>query len=180
MPLLKYSSGFQMSMSLQEQLLKAGLSNEKKAKKAKKSSKKTRELKRQVQAATEEKRINEQQKAKELNLKIKQEAEKKAIQAQIIQLIEMNQITTNGDIAYNFSDGSLVTKIMVTDAIQKQLANGQLCIVSYKDDYVVIPSVVAEKIALRDDTCIVSKNDKEEVDEDDPYADYVIPDDLMW
>lgn len=169
-----------MAMSLQEQLLKAGLTNEKKAKKAKKSSKKTRDLKREVKAATEQKKQQEQQKAKELNEKIQQQAQQKAVQAQIVQLIEMNKQEAKGDIKYNFSDGSSVEFITVTDSVQKQLANGQLCIVRYKDDYAVIPSVVADKIALRDDTWIISQAEKEQVDEDDPYADYVIPDDLMW
>jgi len=169
-----------MAMSLQEQLLKAGLTNEKKAKKAKKSSKKTRELKREVKAATEEKRAAEQEKAKRLNQEIQQQAQDKAIKAQIIQLIEMNKLEVAGDISYNFTDGSTIKNIKVSDAIQKQLASGLLAIVNYQDDYVVIPGVVADKIALRDDSCIVAKAEQEQVDEDDPYADYVIPDDLMW
>lgn len=169
-----------MAMSLQEQLLKAGLTNEKKAKKAKKSSKKTRELKREVKAAAEEKKEAEQQKAKELNQKIQQEAQNKAIQAQIIQLIDMNKLEVAGEISYNFTHGSTIKNIKVNDTVQKQLANGVLAIVSFQDDYAVIPGVVAEKIALRDDSCIVSKAEQEVTDEDDPYADYVIPDDLMW
>ena len=169
-----------MAMSLQEQLLKAGLTNEKKAKKAKKSNKKSRDLKREVKAAAEEKKAAEQQKAKELNQKIQQEAQSKAIQAQIIQLIEMNKLDVTGEISYNFTHGSTIKNIKVNDAVQKQLASGILAIVSYQDDYAVIPGVVADKIALRDDSCIVSKAEQEVVDEDDPYADYVIPDDLMW
>ena len=171
---------FIMAMSLQEQLLKAGLTNEKKAKKAKKSSKKTRELKREVKAAAEEKRVAEQEKAKQLNEQRNQEAQNKAIQAQIIQLIEMNKLEISGDISYNFTHGSKIKDIKVDDTAQKQLASGILAIVSFRDDYAVIPGVVAEKIALRDDSCIVSKAEQEQVDEDDPYADYVIPDDLMW
>ena len=169
-----------MAMSLQEQLLKAGLTNEKKAKKAKKSSKKTRELKREVKAATEQKKQAEQQKAKELNEQIKQQAQQKAVQAQIVQLIEMNKQDCKGDIKYNFTDGSSVEFLTVTDAMQKQLANGQLSIVRYENDYAVIPSIVAEKIALRDESGIIAQAEKEQLDEDDPYADYVIPDDLMW
>ncbi|MBU2916560.1 DUF2058 domain-containing protein [Psychrosphaera sp. F3M07] len=172
-------------MSLQEQLLQAGLTNEKKAKKAKKASKKTRDLKREVKAATEEKRLAQLAKDKELNEQIKQQAQAKAIQAQIKQLIEMNMLdTSHGNIAYNFTDGTAVKKLTVSDKIQRQLANGLLSIVRFgetgTDDYAVIPSVVAEKIALRDDSVLVSQNEIQEVEEDDPYADYVIPDDLMW
>jgi len=168
-------------MSLQEQLMKAGLSNEKKAKKAKKSSKKNRDLKKAVKAAAEEKRQSQLQKDKELNKQIKDKAEQKAIQAQIKQLIEMNLIANyEGELVYNFTDGSSVKQLKVNDKTQKQLANGHLCIVRFEDDYVVIPGVVSDKIALRDESILVSKSEVEEVDEDDPYADYVIPDDLMW
>lgn len=172
-------------MSLQEQLLQAGLTNEKKAKKAKKASKKTRDLKREVKAATEEKRTSQLAKDKVLNEQIKQQAQAKAVQAQIKQLIEMNMLDiSHGKIAYNFTDGSAVKKLTVSDKIQRQLANGLLSIVRYGessgDDYAVIPSVVAGKIALRDDSVLVSQNEIQEVEEDDPYADYVIPDDLMW
>lgn len=168
-------------MSLQEQLLKAGLTNEKKAKKAKKSSKKTRELKRDVKAAAEAKRLEQLERDKKLNQQIQEDAKKKAIQAQIVQLIEMNKLSfSGGDIAYNFTDGSAVKKIMVTDAIQKQLANGLLSIVRFEQDYAVVPSIVSDKIAQRDDSVLVSQNAVESVDEDDPYKDYVIPDDLMW
>lgn len=172
-----------MALSLQEQLLKAGLTNEKKAKKAKKSSKKTRDMKREVKAAAEEKRQAQLQKDKELNEKIKREQEQKAVQAQIKQLIEMNMLdlaTHKATVTYNFMDNNKVKTMNVAEAVQKQLANGLLSIVRYNDDYAVIPSVVSDKIAMRDESVLVAQNQLEEPDEDDPYADYVIPDDLMW
>jgi uncharacterized protein YaiL (DUF2058 family) len=172
-------------MSLQEQLLQAGLTNEKKAKRAKKASKKTRDMKREVKAATDEKRTSQLAKDKELNEQIKQQAMAKAVQAQIKQLIEMNMLdVSRGNVTYNFTDGTAVKKLTVPGDIQRQLANGLLSIVNFhngkEDDYAVIPSVVAGKIAMRDDSVLVSQNEIQEVEEDDPYADYVIPDDLMW
>ena len=173
-----------MSMSLQEQLLKAGLSNEKKAKKAKKSNKKSRELKREVKAAAEQKKQAELEKSNQLNQQLKEVAQQKEIQAQIKQLISMNQQTYNGGIKYNFTDGAKVEFLMVSELIQSQLAKGILAIVRFENDYTVVPSVVVEKISQKDGSCIVSKLDKSEstvtVEEEDPYADYVIPDDLMW
>lgn len=49
-------------------------------------------------------------------------------------------------------------------------------------DYAIIPAVVADKIAQRDADSIVlnSALSQEEQDEDDPCADFKIPDDLMW
>ena len=67
----------------------------------------------------------------------------------------------------------------------KHLANsysGILAIARFNESYVVIPSVVANKIVQRDEgTIIENKTPSEELPaEDDPYADYVVPDDLMW
>ena len=49
-------------------------------------------------------------------------------------------------------------------------------------EYAIIPAVVAEKIAQRDASSIVlhSALSQDEQDEDDPYADFKVPDDLMW
>ncbi|MBB8395098.1 DUF2058 family protein, partial [Escherichia coli] len=48
--------------------------------------------------------------------------------------------------------------------------------------YAIIPASVADKIAQRDASSIVlhSALSAEEQDEDDPYADFKVPDDLMW
>ncbi len=41
--------------------------------------------------------------------------------------------------------------------------------------------MIGEKIAQRDASIVVQiKKKVQEVEEDDPYADYKIPDDLMW
>lgn len=49
-------------------------------------------------------------------------------------------------------------------------------------EYAIIPASVADKIAQRDADSIVvnSALSQEEQDEDDPYADFKVPDDLMW
>ena len=92
-------------------------------------------------------------------------------------------LDNKGEVKYNFSDATKIEFLMVNEAIQSQLAKGILSIVRYENDYAVLPSVVAEKIALRDPSWIVSKLENTglpDTVEDDPYADYVIPDDLMW
>lgn len=71
---------------------------------------------------------------------------------------------------------------------QTQLINGRLaiaCLVinnSGECEYAIIPASVADKIAQRDADSIVvnSALSQEEQDEDDPYADFKVPDDLMW
>ncbi|WP_318436086.1 DUF2058 domain-containing protein [Photobacterium leiognathi] len=170
-------------LSLQEQMLQAGLIDKKKLKKAGKSSKKSRTQAKEAKAAVEANRQAQLEKDKELNRARDEEAKAKELASQIKQLIAMNRLDRKeGDIGYNFTDGSTVKKIYVDKTMQDQLVNGRLAIARYQDGYEVIPAGVADKIALRDEQSIVVNNTVDEsiVDEDDPYADFVIPDDLMW
>ena len=176
--------------SLQDQLLKAGLVDAKKAKQAKKDKRKSDkvqkkskqvvvdETKAQAQQAREEKARRD----RELNAERQAEAERKAIAAQIKQLIQMNQQSKGGDVAYNFTDGKQIKKIYVSDEVQKQLTRGRLAIVKLEEDYQLVPYPVAEKIAQRDESVLISviQNSYDTQEDDDPYADYQIPDDLMW
>lgn len=92
------------------------------------------------------------------------------------------------DIGFNFTDGNLIKKIFVDKLTQAQLINGRLAIArllvdnNSEGEYAIIPASVADKIAQRDASSIVlhSALSAEEQDEDDPYADFKVPDDLMW
>ena len=177
-------------MSLQDQLLKAGLIDNKKANKIKKTKhKQTRQQQKNKIETTDEAKLAVQQaqaekvaRDRQLNQQRKAEAERKAIAAQIRQLVEMNrQPRDEGDINYSFTDGTLVKRIAVTATQLKQLGNGRLCIIKLDEQYELIPTLVAEKIQLRDQsTQILSNQTTETPDEDDPYADFQVPDDLMW
>lgn len=179
-----------MAGSLQDQLLKAGLVDKKKAKRAERDKQITAKQKRQGEDIVDEAKVlaekakqEKQAKDKELNQEQKAKAEKKAIAAQIKQLIEMNALDLNGaEIRYNFTDGKKVKYLHVTELAQHQLSRGILSIAKRGDRYFVLPSVVAEKISQRDESYIVHQAEVNDtaVEEDDPYADYQIPDDLMW
>ncbi|NOH97927.1 DUF2058 domain-containing protein [Vibrio sp. 99-70-13A1] len=169
-------------LTLQEQMLKAGLVNEKKLKKAKKGSKKSRVQAREAKAAAEETKLTQQAKDKELNQQLKDKQLSKEIKAQVKQLIQLNKLDLkSGEIKYNFTDGTIVKYLYVEELTRKQLSSGILSIAREGEGYVVIPTGVANKIAMRDEESIVDTQVTEEVlDEDDPYKDFVIPDDLMW
>ena len=176
-----------MGNSLLDQLKKSGLVDEKKANKAQKAKHKQAKKQRQNKAVDEGKLLLQQQQAekvkkdRELNLQQKKGADKKAIQAQIRQLITLNQISDyDGDIAYNFTDEKIIKSIYLSEQAHKQLNQGQLAIVKLSDSYKLVPTAVAEKIAQRDATIIVQCNKPQQEGEDDGYADYKVPDDLMW
>ncbi len=170
-------------LTLQEQMLKAGLVNSKKLAKVKKSSKKSRVQAREAREAVEANKKAQLERDKALSEQQKQQVLSKELKAQVKQLIEMNRIIiADGEVGYNFTDGTLVKKLYVDALTQQQLTNGRLAIARYGDEYAIIPAGVADKIAQRDQETIVLNNviSDEEQNEDDPYADFVVPDDLMW
>ncbi|MGC9402856.1 DUF2058 domain-containing protein [Vibrio genomosp. F10] len=169
-------------LTLQEQMLKAGLVNEKKLKKAKKGAKKSRVQAREAKEAVEANKLAQQERDKELNQQRKEQQLSKELKAQVKQLIEMNKLDLKGDIKYNFTDGTLVKSLYVDSLVREQIIKGILAIARYSESYAVIPAGVADKIALRDQETIIENNtsDEETLAEDDPYADFVVPDDLMW
>lgn len=179
-----------MANAFQDQLLKAGLVDGKKVKKAKKDKyNKTKQQGKKAVVEDESKLLAKKAMAekaerdRELNRQKKEEADKKAVVAQIRQLITMNaQSKDDGELAYNFSDDGVVKKLYVSEQTQKQIVNGRLTIVKLDQSYELVPTAVADKISQRDDSYLILRNEQQEQieDEDDLYADYKIPDDLMW
>lgn len=178
-----------------DQLKKAGLVDKKKGQQAKKAKQKKDRMKRNSNIKGEdlskqlakEAELKKKEHDRQLNLQRELEAENTAIIAQIKQLIESHRIETGkGDIVYNFTHDNKIKRIYVTEKIQKQLGAGRLAIVTLDERYEVVPYPIAEKISQRDEGRVIfsessSNTDKEsELDEDDPYAEYQIPDDLMW
>lgn len=181
-----------MGNSLLEQLKKSGLVDKNKAKQVKRSQYKSQKQKTKADAGgtvDEAKLLAQKAHAEKverdrlLNRQKKDEAERKAIAAQIRQLIETNRVVDrDGDIAYNFTDGNVVRKLHVSDRIRNHLMSGRLAIAKLGEGYELVPMPVAEKIRQRDAQCIILSDHGAEPaqDGDDPYADYKIPDDLMW
>jgi uncharacterized protein YaiL (DUF2058 family) len=177
-----------MANSFGDQLLKAGLVKKDQLNKAKKSRHKQQKQNKKGElvneAAESARRLAAEKVARdrELNRQQKEAVERKAAQAQIRQLVEMNRLSRDdGEIGYNFQDGTAIRKLFVSEEIHDKLARGLLAIVRFDAGYEVVPSVVAEKIKLRDESCIVSNASTQAENEgDDPYADYKVPDDLMW
>lgn len=178
-------------VSLQEQLMKAGLVDKKKVNKVQqeKSKQHKEELRSGTKAVdqTREAALEQQRKAaeraRELNAQRDAAASQKAILAQVIQMVQQHrQPKGNGDVAYNFTVGSKIDRIYVSNAVQQHLVNGRLVIVVLDGVAELVPKVVGEKIAERAPEVVVAvkKAASEQAAEDDPYADYKIPDDFTW
>lgn len=175
--------------SLQEQFLKAGLIDKKKVKQAnqEKSTQKKVERRTGTQtvdearlAALETQRKNAER-ARELNAERHAAATQKAIMAQIVQMVQQNRQSKGaGDIAYNFTHDNKIKRVYVSAAVQRHLVAGHLVIVCQGESTELVPKVIADKIAERDASLVVRVPKSTQIAEDDPYAAFQIPDDLMW
>lgn len=181
--------------SLQEQLLKAGLSTKQKARQANTDKRKAKKqkssgvkledsLQEKIQQDLIKSKAEKQAKDTELNNQKKKALLEKEQQLRIEQILKHHSVpSTNGDLTYNYTAGSVVKKLFVNDSTQKALINGRLALCSLNDITYIVTAETAEKIATIDLSVILLKNEKVETPdtvEDDPYADFQIPDDLMW
>lgn len=176
--------------SLQDQLLKAGLIDGKKAKQIGKEKRKQQKVARksaqpqvdETKAAAQKARAEKAARDRALNAERNAAALQKAITAQIKQMVASNrQPKGNGDIAYNFTFDKKIKTIHVTEAVRDHLIAGRLAIIGLDEQFELVPRVIADKIAERNaDIVVQASTDSAAADEDDPYADYQIPDDLMW
>jgi len=171
--------------------MKTGLVSKKQAHQAKKDkkskNKKQRatnkaqadETKKKIQQAAREKAEQDRQ----LNKQKDQQARIKAIEAEIDQLITNNIIPRDDtcDIGYHFEHQNKVKNIYLNNELKQHLIEGKLGIAMINERYELVAKAIAEKINERNEQRIIliEKTD-ETMDDDDPYADYQIPDDLMW
>ncbi len=179
-----------MGNTLQDQLFKAGLANKKQAVKARKAKNTKEKQLRTGQTGNDEtdelvKKAIEEQLAKDrhLNALKTEAANQKAIQAQIKQLISLNRIEERGEIEFRFDHEGTVKTLHLTAEHRQAIISGNLAIVKDSETYQLVPWKAAEKIAERDETAVIVSNHSAKLSQDDKadeYAEFVIPDDLMW
>ncbi|PAU80568.1 nucleoprotein/polynucleotide-associated enzyme [Halovibrio salipaludis] len=179
--------------SLQDQLLKQGLADEKQAKAVKKEKKQQQKQRKQQPKGTQSvnetreraRQAREEQAARdrELNRQREEESQRRAVQAQIRELVETNRLSREGaETPYQFVHNSKIKRLYVDEQTVDALARGQLAVVCLEGTYDVVPENIARKIQERDESVVVVLHQRAEKDDDgeDPYAGFEIPDDLMW
>ncbi len=176
-----------MGNSLQNQLLKAGLANKKQAVKAKKAKNSKDKLKRagvdvtdEAAQLAEKAEQEKREKDRALNRQKTEREQAAAIAAQVRQLVQMNRVVERGDIEYKFPEGNLVKTLHLTERQRGSVINGALAIVKVGESYDLVPRQAAEKIAERAEESILVLNKETEEAAEDEYADFKVPDDLMW
>ena len=183
-----------MANSLQEQLVKAGLATQDQARKTRTTRRKDRkqgktqddgakraaEARRQ-QLAERDRKLNEKRETERKNQEIRQRIR------DIVLAASMNN--EKADTPYNVLHGAKVRRIYVTAEQRDGLAGGTLAVATARGRHHVIPLDVADQITGLMPDYYLYRADKPQVAEppagaaegdDDPYADYAVPDDLMW
>jgi uncharacterized protein YaiL (DUF2058 family) len=181
-----------MSLSLREQLLKAGLVTEQQAQRADRDQKRQQYVAprgKKAQAAPSPQEIAARRAAAEkaakdaeLNRRKQEKIERRAKFAEIRQLVGQHQVPrVETDDNYNFQDGTRIRRISVTPQLRERLIRGELAIVRNDGRYAFVPAAIGEQVKARVERALIHLNRPAAApDPDDPYKDHVIPDDLIW
>ena len=176
-----------MSMSLRDQLLQAGLANEKQSKDAERQLRQQQREREKLpkdkrataspgQRAAQHAQAAKAARDQELSRQSTQQADKKARQAQIAQLIEQNRLPrAQTEERYNFVDGTKVRHIPADHSVRERLRRGEIAIVRGNGRYEFVPAETAARIRERDDRAIVEIGFAS-----DPAPSDGVPDDLIW
>lgn len=180
-----------MTLSLREQLLAAGLGTKKQAKKAEHQERAQQHKDRhQDKPTAQQERERAAQKAQAAKAARDQElmrqrqvaAEQRERAAQLKQLVEQYRLPKpESDEYFNFIHRDKVRRIPVDAALRARVMNGEVTIVRCEGKYELMPPEATAKIRERNERAIVVlPKDEHRPDENDPYKDFVVPDDLKW
>ena len=182
-----------MAGSMFDQLKKAGLVDKNKAKQIKRDkyhqvkgnkSKKNAQVVSESADLAAKARQQQVEKNQQLNQQRKSEQETKEKQAQCVQIIQSNQIKDfSGEKEFSFADGTAVKTLNVNEDVRKKLVAETIRIARLKGGFVLITAEAAERITQRDGNFLISNSKEDDglSDEDrDYYAQFEIPDDLVW
>ncbi|TEW55350.1 DUF2058 domain-containing protein [Psychromonas sp. RZ22] len=179
--------------SLQEQLMNSGLVNKQKAKQAQTEKRRQAKQKKKkgsvvvsdVQLAVQEKAELQKQKDLLNNQQTQEQLAIRAAHGKLIQMIAQHcEKDYQGELDYHFTYDNKVKRIAVTKTIQQGLIKGAFAICVLNEEFYLINKEAAGKLRAIDESVLVALHDQTENKssevEDDPYAEFAIPDDLMW
>jgi hypothetical protein len=178
---------------LQEQLIKAGLAKKSKAAEVAREQNKTRHGKgpaapSEIQLEAERVRAEKVEHDRALAAEGKAKARITELRAQARQIIGDRKVPRSGESEYRFSADGAIRTLLVNEDLRRKLASGALVIARIDKSYELLPRAAAEKVRERDASLIVLDHgqaaDSEPAatsSEDDAYyAQFKVPDDLVW
>ena len=178
---------------LQEQLLKAGLVKKSKVAAVAREQNKARHGKgpaapSEIQLEAERARTEKVERDRALAAERKAQAHAAELRAQARQIIQDKKEPGAGESDYRFSADGAIRTILVSDEQRRKLSSGALVIARLGDRYLLLPRAAGDKVRERDPGMIVldhglgaDSDAAAETSEDDAYyAQFKVPDDLVW
>lgn len=178
---------------LQEQLLKAGLVKKSKLAEVAREQNKARHSKgpvapNEIQLEAERSRAEKVERDRALAAERKAQARIAELRAQARQIIEDRKVPRSGESEYRFNVDGTIRTLLVNEDLRKKLSYGGLVIVRVDERFELLPRVAADKVRERDAAMIVldhgqnaSTEPSAASSEDDAYyAQFKVPDDLVW
>ncbi len=178
---------------LQEQLLKAGLVKKSKVAEVAREQHKAKHAKAasgpsEIQLEAERVRAEKVERDRALEAERKAQARAAELRAQARQIVNDRKVPRTGESEYRFVVDGTIRTLLVNDDLRRKLSSGALVVVRLDDRFELLPRAAAEKIRERDATMIVLDHGQDAgaepsdtTSEDDAYyAQFKVPDDLMW
>jgi uncharacterized protein YaiL (DUF2058 family) len=194
-------------MSLRDQLLAAGLGNKNQAKQAREDQHRNRHTQQHHQRKGQKpggggpggrplaplQNVDPAKLARDqaLEQKKRDKAARKERAAQVRQLVEPNALPRlETDDYYNFVHEGRIARVGVDAARRAALIGGSLAIVRSHGQFLVVPAEIAARVREREPRAVVHHGAEAAAPgagespatpvEDDPYAQFKVPDDLVW
>ncbi|MGO4549550.1 DUF2058 domain-containing protein [Lysobacter sp. 2RAF19] len=178
---------------LQEQLLKAGLVKKSKLAEVAREQNKARHAKAppepsEIQREADRARAQKVEADRALAAERKAQSRITELRAQARQIIEDRKVPRTGESEYRFTADGAIRTLLVNDDLRKKLSTGALVIARLGDRYELLPRAAGDKVRERDASMIVldhgekagAEPSAENSDDDAYYAQFQIPDDLIW
>ncbi len=183
-----------MKNSLRDQLLNSGLANKKQLNKLTQQQRQASNL--QKKARKSGKKIAQKTLAPDLILQAQQEKKQRDKDLNRLKehnkqekalIIEMNQLIASNiqtppkdaDIPFNFSYQNQIKRIYVNSNFREKIIAGQLLIALFDNGFILIPAEIANRIRPKAPNRLIELGDTNDSNDDD-YAEYIVPDDLIW
>ena len=178
---------------LQEQLLKAGLVKKSKVAEVAREQNKARHARgpsepSEIQREAERARSEKTERDRALAAERKTQAHAAELRAQARQIIKDRKVPRSGESEYRFAADDAIRTLLINEDLRKKLSSGVLVIVRLDERYELLPRAAADKVRERDPSMIVLDHGQDVLtepsassSEDDAYyAQFVVPDDLVW
>ena len=173
--------------ALQEQLHKAGLAKKSKVAAVAREQGKTPSGPSEAKRDAERVRQEKVERDRLLAAERKAQALAHELRAQARQIINDRKLPRTGEREYRFSALGAIRTLLIDDDQARQLASGALVIVAVDDRFELLPRAAADQVRQRDAAMIVVNHGQASdtvasvsAEDDAYYAQFKVPDDLLW